>query len=78
MAFPSFFHFSGIIPDYLSIPRRSMSNYDVRYEGDCKDYFSHSNAFACAAGSHHGESSDVFSKFNRYWQLIRKQHGLIH
>jgi hypothetical protein len=68
---------SGIIPDYLSIPRQSMSRYYIRFDGDCENFFSNLRAFACAAGAHHGNSSDVFQKFNRYWQLIKKKHRII-
>ncbi|CAF1219046.1 unnamed protein product [Adineta steineri] len=63
---------TGILPDYLSLPRTSMSDYQIRYVNDCEGFFANPNAFACAAGLHHGDTSDVFDKFHRYWQLIRK------
>ena len=64
-------YFSGILPDYLSLERKPMSNYDIRYQGSCEKFFEGSNSFACAAGLHHGDSSDVFEKFNRYWQSVK-------
>jgi hypothetical protein len=65
-------YFRGILPDYLSLPRQPLSDYTIRYEGDCENFFDHPKAFACAIGSHHGDTSDVFQKFNRYWQRVRK------
>ena len=64
--------FRGILPDYLSLPRQPMLDYTIRYQGECTDFFKHSNSFACAAGSHHGDNQDVFDKFNRYWSHVRK------
>jgi hypothetical protein len=49
-----------------------MSNYNIRYEGKCEDFFDHSNSFACAAGLHHGDTTDVFAIFNRYWERVKK------
>jgi len=37
-----------------------------------KIFFDHPKSFACAVGSHHGDTSDVFDKYNRYWQRIRQ------
>ena len=69
---------SGIIPNYLSILPKSMPTYYIRYEGDCDVFFKYPTAFACAASFHHGDSSDAFNTFYRYWQLINKKHQLIH
>ena len=65
--------FRGILPDYLSLSRSPMSDYTIRYQGSCDNFFSDSKAFTCAAGLHHGESGDVFALFNRYWQEIRRK-----
>lgn len=65
--------FRGILPDYLSLSRQSMSNYGIRYQGNCDNYFTGAQAFACAAGLHHGQSTDVFALFNRYWQEVRQK-----
>lgn len=54
-----------------------MSQYFIRAEGDCDNFFNSTNAFACAAGSHHGNTIDVFQQFNDYWQLIKDKHELI-
>jgi hypothetical protein len=64
--------FRGILPDYLSLPRQPISDYSIRYQGDCEDFFNHPNSYACAVGLHHGDTSDVFDKYNRYWQRVRK------
>lgn len=48
-----------------------MLDYNIRYQGECTDFFQSSNAFACAAGLHHGDNQDVFEKFNRYWSQVR-------
>jgi hypothetical protein len=49
-----------------------MSDYGIRYQGNCENFFDHPKAFACAVGLHHGDNVDVFDKFNRYWQRVRK------
>ena len=49
-----------------------MSDYHIRYENGCEDFFNHSGAFACAAGAHYGNASEVFDRFNRYWYLIKE------
>ncbi len=64
--------FRGILPDYLSLERHPMPGYSIRYEGNCENFFDNPKSFACAAGLHHGDTSDVFDKFNRYWQQVRK------
>jgi hypothetical protein len=51
-----------------------MSGYHIRYEGDCESFFRYSTAFACAASFHHGDTSDAFNTFNRYWQLTKRQN----
>jgi len=65
-------YLTGIIPNYLSISPQSISTYDIQYDGDCENFFNHSTAFACATGSHHGVSNDIFASFNICWQLIKK------
>lgn len=35
-----------------------MSNYNIRYTGNCENFFDSPNSFACAAGLHHGDTSD--------------------
>ncbi|CAF4640272.1 unnamed protein product [Rotaria sp. Silwood1] len=67
-------YLTGIIPDYLSIPRQSLSDYKIEFTRSCDDFFRHSKAFACADSIHHGNTSDTFSKFNQYWQLIKNKH----
>ena len=64
--------FSGILPDYLSIQRQPLPDYNIRYQGSCENFFENPKSFACAAGLHHGDSTDVFDKFNRYWQYVKK------
>ncbi len=49
-----------------------MSDYTIRYQGNCDNFFDNPNSLACAAGLHHGENLDVFSIFNRYWQSVRR------
>jgi hypothetical protein len=49
-----------------------MFNYAIRYQGNCDNFFDNPDAFACAAGLHHGDTLDVFSTFNRYWQRIQQ------
>jgi hypothetical protein len=49
-----------------------MSDYNIRYQGNCEDFFDNPKSFACAVGLHHGDKTDVFDKFNRYWQRVRK------
>jgi hypothetical protein len=70
--FVCFLSFRGILPDYLSLPRHPMSDYGIRYQGNCENFFDHPKSFACAAGLHHGDNVDVFNKFNHYWQRVRK------
>lgn len=62
---------SGIIPDYLSIQRQSLSNYKIRFTGDCDNFFNDSTAFVCAENNHHGQNIDVFKQFNHYWQIVK-------
>jgi hypothetical protein len=51
-----------------------MADYQIRYTGSCENFFDNpKNAFACAAGQHFGDSSDVFIIFNRFWQRVRKE-----
>ncbi|CAF3066613.1 unnamed protein product [Rotaria socialis] len=69
-------YFTGIIPDYLSIPRQPLSNYSIRFFGNCDNFFNHPTAFACAGSSHHGNTSDTFNKFNQYWQLVKQKHRI--
>ncbi|CAF3948866.1 unnamed protein product [Rotaria sp. Silwood2] len=71
-------YLTGIIPDYLSIPRQSLSDYDIEFTNGCDEFFRHSKAFACANSIHHGNTSDTFSKFNQYWQLVKKKHLSMH
>jgi hypothetical protein len=54
-----------------------MSNYTLS-DGNCENFFNISTAFVCASDSHHGIKSDVFRKYNRYWQLIKKKNPLNH
>ena len=49
-----------------------MLDYTIRYQGDCENFFDQKNAFACAIGLHHGDTSDVFEKFNRFWISAKK------
>jgi hypothetical protein len=49
-----------------------MSNYNIRYMGSCDGFFDNSNSFACGLSMHHGDTSDIFDKFNRYWQSARQ------
>ena len=49
-----------------------MSDYTIRYQGDCENFFDQPKSFACAADLHYGNTSDVFEKFNRFWQRVRK------
>ncbi|CAF0932941.1 unnamed protein product [Rotaria sordida] len=65
-------YLTGILPDYLSLRRQPMSDYTIRYQGSCENFFENPKSFACAAGLHHGDTSDVFSTFNRYWQSVKK------
>jgi hypothetical protein len=55
-----------------------MSHYRIRYDGGCHNFFNSSRAFACATGSHHGVSVDVFQQFNEHWLTIKKKYKLIH
>ncbi|CAF1272113.1 unnamed protein product [Rotaria sordida] len=70
-------YLTGIIPDYLSIPRQPLSDYKIEFIKSCDHFFRHSKAFACADSIHHGNTSDTFDKFNQYWQLIKKKHRSI-
>lgn len=63
---------SGIIPDYLSVKRQSMSGYEIYQSGDCEPFFNASKVFACATDSHYGNQADVFDRFYRYWQAAQK------
>ncbi|CAF1577216.1 unnamed protein product [Rotaria sp. Silwood1] len=65
-------YLTGILPDYLSLQRQPMFDYNIRYQGNCENFFEHPKSFACAVGLHHGDTSDVFDKFNRYWQCVKK------
>ncbi|CAF3026608.1 unnamed protein product [Rotaria socialis] len=65
-------YLTGILPDYLSIERQPLPNYNIRYQGSCENFFENPTSFACAVGLHHGDSTDVFDKFNRYWQYVKK------
>ncbi|CAF1691792.1 unnamed protein product, partial [Adineta ricciae] len=65
-------YMTGILPDYLSLPRHPISDFLIRYQGNCEGFFSNPKAFTCAVGSHHGDNSDVFAKYNQYWQSARK------
>ncbi|CAF2669811.1 unnamed protein product [Rotaria sp. Silwood2] len=65
-------YLTGILPDYLSLRRQPMSDYNIRYQGSCEKFFENPKSFACAAGLHHGDTSDVFAIFNRYWQYVKK------
>ena len=49
-----------------------MSDYNIRYQGNCDNFFDDRRSFACAAGLHHGDTSDVFDKFNRHWQRVKQ------
>ena len=61
----------GIIPDYLSIPRKRLGNIHIRFTESCDNYFNISGAFACASDTHFGNDKDLFERFNYYWQQIR-------
>ncbi|UJR09905.1 hypothetical protein I4U23_014127 [Adineta vaga] len=63
-------YMTGILPDYLSLARQPMSDYIIRYQSNCEDFFTNPKAFTCAVGSHHGDTTDVFHKYNLYWQQI--------
>jgi hypothetical protein len=69
--------FSGILSDYLSLPRHPMSNYHIRPGGNCENFFDDPKSFACPTNAHYGDASDAFPKFNRYWQHIRKASNVM-
>lgn len=66
-----FCYLRGIIPDYLSLRRQSMSDYEILYLGDCEPFFNQSKAFACATDFHHGNSAAVFYRYHQYWQMVK-------
>jgi hypothetical protein len=61
----------GILPDYLSLSRQPMSDYQICRE-NCGKFFHDHRAFAGATGSHVSDKNDVFDEFNDFWQVIRK------
>lgn len=81
---------TGILPEYMDIPRKhlrlQMSSQDI---DDCDSFFQLDNAFACASGLHYEKDSAssikdvyVFERFNVYWKhvydnRIRSIHNLI-
>ncbi len=49
-----------------------MSNYRICHQRNCELYIDHPRVFASATTLHHGDNADIFHKFNRYWQIVRK------
>ncbi|CAF0783674.1 unnamed protein product [Didymodactylos carnosus] len=65
-------YITGILPDYLDIRRTPMSNYNIRYSGSCDQFFdNYKQSFACASGEHHGDNTDVFILYNKYWKILK-------
>ncbi|CAF5147388.1 unnamed protein product, partial [Rotaria sp. Silwood1] len=35
-----------------------MLDYNIRYQGNCENFFEHPKSFACAVGLHHGDTTE--------------------
>ncbi|CAF0854459.1 unnamed protein product [Didymodactylos carnosus] len=75
-------YITGILPEYLNITRKSMSNYQIGYRPNekCEHFFRQENslAYACAVSLHYnayGEENKwtVFEEYNVYWQIIKSK-----
>ena len=49
-----------------------MSDYKICVHRDCEQLIDDPKLFASATSLHHGGNADIFHKFNRHWERIRK------